>query len=45
VDGIQNPLKHKKGGWLFEEFLAPWLFGSRSTTVDLRSILLNDVQM
>lgn len=22
VDGIQNPLKHKKGGWLFEEFLA-----------------------
>eukprot|EP00435_Cladocopium_sp_Y103_P019058 s24_g4.t1 len=22
VDGIKNPLKHKKGGWLFEEFLA-----------------------
>mmetsp|Transcript_12816 Transcript_12816/g.22188 ORF Transcript_12816/g.22188 Transcript_12816/m.22188 type:complete len:676 (+) Transcript_12816:35-2062(+) len=22
VDGIKNPLKHKRGGWLFEEFLA-----------------------
>lgn len=21
VEGIKNPLKHKKGGWLFEEFL------------------------
>ena len=21
VSGVKNPLKHKKGGWLYEEFL------------------------